>query len=119
MRGLPLWKLPQQTNRFARFRFADLPAGGADLDPLVETWFLAMCRQDGVRAALDAFKQSEHARNKVHAFWRSRQATWLKPGELWRQACDALRDTGIFPPEAFKSPDSQSEQPPVKRRRAR
>ena len=119
MRGLPLWKLPQQTNRFARFRFADLPAGGADLDPLVETWFLAMCRQDGVKAALDAFKQSEHARNKVHAFWCSRQATWWKPEELWRQTFDALRETHIFPREAFEPPDSQVEQPYKKRRRVR
>ena len=103
-------KLSQQTNRFARFRFADLSAGGADLDPLVEKSFFAMCRQDGVKAALDAFKHTEHAR-KVHAFWRSRQATWWQPEELWQQACDALRDTGMFPPEAFDPPNSQAEQP--------
>lgn len=118
LRGLPLWKLSQQTNRFARFRFADLSAGGVDLDPLVEKSFLAMCRQDGVKAALDAFKHTEHAR-KVHAFWRSRQATWWKPEELWRQACDALRETHMFPREAFESPDSHSEQPHKKRRHVR
>ena len=118
LRCLPLWKLSQQTNRFARFRFADLSAGGADLDPLVEKSFLAMCRQDGVKAALEAFKYSEHAR-KVHAFWRSRQAAWWKPEELWQQACDALRETRMFPPEAFESPDSQFEQPHKKRRRVR
>lgn len=118
MRGLPLWKLPQQTNRFARFHFADLSASGADLDPLTEKSFLAMCRQDGVKAALDAFKHTEYAR-KVHAFWRSRQAAWWKPEELWPQACDALRETGMFPPEAFESPDSHSEQPQKKRRRLR
>ena len=45
MRGLPLWKLSQQTNRFARFHFADLSARGAELDPLTEKSFLAMCRR--------------------------------------------------------------------------
>ena len=70
MRGLPLWKLSQQTNRFARFHFADLSASGTELDPLTEKSFLAMCRQDGVKAALGAFKHTEHAR-KVHAFWRT------------------------------------------------
>lgn len=109
MRGLPLWKLSQQTNRFARFHFADLSASGADLEPLIEKSFLAMCRQDGAKAALEAFKHTEHAR-KVHAFWRSHQAAWWKPDELWQQACDALRDTGMFPPEAFESPDSHAEQ---------
>ena len=118
MRGLPLWKLSQQTNRFARFHFADLSACGADLDPLTEKSFLAMCRQDGVKAALGAFEHTEHAR-KVHAFWRSRQATWWQPEELWQQACDALRETRMFPPEAFESPDCQAEQPLQKRRRFR
>ena len=118
MRGLPLWKLSQQTNRFARFHFADLSTSGADLDPLIEKSFLAMCRQDGAKAALDAFKHTEHAR-KVHAYWRSRQAAWWKPEELGQQACDALRDTRMFPPEAFEPPDSQVEQPHKKRRRVR
>lgn len=118
MRGLPLWKLPLQTNRFARFRFADLSAGGFILDPLTEKAFLAMCRQDGVKAALEAFKHTKHAR-KVHAYWRSRQAAWWKPEELWQQACHALRETRMFPPEAFESPNSQAEQQPVSRRRSR
>ncbi|MBV7457495.1 hypothetical protein KW843_23685 [Acidovorax sp. sif1233] len=118
MRGLPLWKLSQQTNRFARFHFADLSAGGTELDPLTEKSFLALCRQDGVKAALEAFKHTEHAR-KVHALWRSRQAAWWQPEELWQQACDALRDTGMFPPEAFDPPNSQAEQPQQKRRRLR
>ena len=118
MRGLPLWKLSQQTNRFARFHFADLSARGAELEPLTEKSFLAMCRQDGVKAALGAFKHTEHAR-KVHAFWRSHQAAWWKAEELWQQACDALRETHMFPREAFEPPDSQVEQPYKKRRRAR
>ena len=77
-----------------------------------------MCRQDGVKAALEAFKHTKHAR-KVHAYWRSRQAAWWKPEELWQQACHALRETRMFPPEAFESPNSQAEQQPVSRRRSR
>lgn len=45
------------------------------------------------------------------ALWRRRQAVWWQPEELWQQACDALRDTGMFPPEAFDQPNSQAEQP--------
>lgn len=63
MLGLPLWKLPQQTNRFERFRFADLSGAGSELPPHIEKAFLAMCRQDGVKAALAAFKHTEYARS--------------------------------------------------------
>lgn len=101
LRNLPLWKLPEQTNRFARFHFADLSASGGALDPLTEKAFLAMCRQDGVKAALNAFKHTKHAR-KVHAFWHSRQAAWWQPESLWQQGSDALRETELFPPEAFE-----------------
>jgi hypothetical protein len=100
LRGLPLYKLDSLPNRFARFKFADLAGAGSMLSPLTERAFLAMCRQDGVKAALEAFKHSKQAR-KVHAFWRSRQATWWNPEPLWQQACDALRDTGLFPDTAF------------------
>ena len=68
--------------------------------------------------ALGAFKHTEHAR-KVHAFWRSHQAAWWKAEELWQQACDALRETHMFPPEAFEPPDSQVKQTHKKRRRVR
>lgn len=101
MRGLPLYKLPQQTNRFARFRIADLGGSAIGLDPLTEKAFLAMCRQDGVKSALDAFKHTTHAR-KVNAFWRSRQSKWWQPDSLWQQACDAVRESGLFPSEAFE-----------------
>lgn len=73
LRGLPLYKLDSLPNRFARFRFADLADAGTQLSPLTERAFLSMCRQDGVKAALEAFKHTKQAR-KVHAFWRSRQA---------------------------------------------
>lgn len=104
LRGLLLAELESLPNRFARFRFADLAGGGSMLSPLTERAFLAMCRQDGVKAALEAFKHTKQAR-KVHAFWRSRQATWWTPEPLWQQACDALRDTGLFPDAAFDCVD--------------
>ena len=101
MLGLPLWKLPQQTNRFERFRFADLSAAGTELPPLIEKAFLAMCRQDGVKAALATFKRTDYARS-VPKYWRSRQATWWQPEQLWAQACVALRESRIFPATAFE-----------------
>ncbi|MEQ6475573.1 hypothetical protein [Comamonas sp. wu1-DMT] len=103
MLSLPLWKLPQQTNRFERFRFADLSVDGSELPPLIEKAFLAMCRQDGVKAALAAFKHTEYARS-VPKFWRSHQATWWQPEQLWEQACAALRESRIFPDSAFEPP---------------
>lgn len=104
LRGLPLSSLYSLPNRFARFKFADLAGAGSMLSPLTERAFLAMCRQDGVKAALEAFKHTKQAR-KVHAFWRSRQATWWTPEPLWQQACDALREVGLFPDAAFDAGD--------------
>ena len=107
MLGLPLWKLPQQTNRFERFRFADLSGDGSELPPLIEKAFLAMCRQDGVKAALAAFKRTEYARS-IPKYWRSRQATWWQPESMWEQACDALRESKIFPDAAFGQPHKRT-----------
>jgi hypothetical protein len=78
LRGLPLYKLNSLPNRFALFKFADLNAAGAALPRLTERAFLAMRRQDGLKAALDAFKHTKQAR-KVNAYWRSHQASWWKP----------------------------------------
>lgn len=100
----PKPKLDSLPNRFARFKFADLAGAGNMLSPLTERAFLAMCRQDGVKAALEAFKHTKQAR-KVHAFWRSRQATWWTPEPLWQQACEALREVGLFPNAAFDCVD--------------
>lgn len=101
LRGLPLWKLDTLPNRFARFSFADLNASGVALPRLTERAFFAMCRQDGVKAALDAFKHTTQAR-KINAYWRSHQAEWWKPEPLWQQACDAVCEIGLFPDEAFE-----------------
>lgn len=103
MLNLPLWKLPQQTNFFERFHFADLSEAGSELPPLIEKAFLAMCRQDGVKAALATFKRTDYARS-VPKFWRSHQATWWQPEQLWEQACAALRESRIFPDSAFEPP---------------
>ncbi len=104
LRGMPLHKLDSLPNRFARFRFADLAGAGTQLSPLTERAFLAMCRQDGVKAALEAFKHTKQAR-KVHAFWRSHQANWWKPEPLWQQACDAVQEIGLFPLAALEAWD--------------
>lgn len=104
VRGMTLYKLDSLPNRFARFRFADLAGAGTQLSPLTERAFLAMCRQDGVKAALEAFKHTKQAR-KVHAFWRSHQANWWKPEPLWQQACDAVQEIGLFPLAAFEAWD--------------
>ena len=104
LRGLPLWKLDSLPNRFERFRFTDLDASGATLSVLTERAFLAMHRQDGEKAALDAFKHTKQARN-VRAFWRSHKAAWWKPEPLWLQACAALRAIDLFPDEAFEPQD--------------
>lgn len=103
MLGLPVWKLPQQTNRFERFRFADLSAAGTELPPHIEKAFLALCRQDGVKAALAAFKHTDYVRS-VPKYWRSRLATWWQPERMWEQACTALRESKIFPATAFEPP---------------
>jgi hypothetical protein len=101
MRGLPLSKLSSLPNRFARFGFTDMTATGTELPELIKLAVHAMCRQDGVKAALAAFKHTEHVR-AVHAYLRSRQAEWWKPQALWQQACDAVREIGLFPEEAFE-----------------
>ena len=101
LRGLPLYKLNSLPNRFARFKFADLNATGAALPRLTERAFFAICRQDGLKAALDAFKHTKQAR-KVNAFWRSHQASWWKPEPMWQQACDAVQEIGLFPDSAFE-----------------
>jgi len=75
MRGRQLSELSSLPNRFARFKFAALNGAGTGLPPLIKTMFLAMCRQDGVKAALAAFKHDKHAR-QINAYWRSHQAPW-------------------------------------------
>lgn len=100
MRGTPLHKIASQPNRFERFSFVDLAAAGPELEQFTKLAFHALCRQDGAKAALAAFKHHKDAR-AVHAYWRKRQASWWQPEPMWQQACKALRDIGLFPDEAF------------------
>jgi hypothetical protein len=102
MRGLHLYELNALPNRFARFSFADLSASGETLPKFVELAFHALCHESGVKAALTAFKHTEHAR-AVNKYWRTRQADWWQPELLWQQACEAVRQIGLFPDEAFVS----------------
>ena len=103
LRGLPLHEIRNLPNRFERFKFCDLDAEGTDLPPFIRESFLALCRQNGVKAALLNFSHTEWVR-KVNAFYRSRQATWWQPDGLWAEACDSLRDLGLFPDQAFVEP---------------
>lgn len=103
LHGIHPSKLKDLPNRFMWFKFADLRQSGTTLPPLIEKAFLAMCRQDGVKAAIADFKHTEYAR-AVNAYWRSRRADWWQPDHIWDQAYKELKASGIFPPEAFKEP---------------
>lgn len=103
MRGLPLYKAKTLTNRFGRFAFTDLDVKGSVLPPVLQQAFISMCRDIGAGAALKQFKGSKQAR-KINAFWRSRQATWWKPNDMWDQVEGLLRATELFPKEAFDEP---------------
>lgn len=104
LRGLPLAKLASLRNRFVRFRFAELQKDGAKLPPFLEKAFVALCRENGVPAALEACKGSEHAR-PIRAYWRTHQAEWWQPDDLWQQACEAVKTLSLFPKEAFERND--------------
>lgn len=103
LNGLALHDIDKLTNRFARFAFVDLDAGSAPFSPKLEVVFMSLCRDRGVKAALEHFKGTADVR-KVNAFWRSHRASWWKPGPMMEQACSALRSSGIFPVDAFKPP---------------
>lgn len=106
MNNMPPHKLEMQPNRFKRFALAYLPDSRGALPAWMETAFLSLCRDKGVKAALETFKGSEHA-SKVNAFWKSRQCAWWKPEPMWRQACGALRQLGVFPAAAFEAEASR------------
>lgn len=103
MRASRLYELSDLTNRFERFKFCDLASGGTELPSYIEESFLALCRQNGVKAALETFKKTHWVR-KINAYYRSRNATWWQPENMWKHACDSLRGTGLFPDSAFIEP---------------
>lgn len=102
--GLRPFELEQVTNRFTRFELADLASdNGSELSEFDRTAFLAMCRHDGVRAAL-AMYERERPDVPVRQFWKSKRADWWNPESAWSDACNALRQSGIFPDCAFQQP---------------
>ncbi|WP_423392478.1 hypothetical protein [Burkholderia sp. LMG 21824] len=105
LRGYRPHELSTLPNRFARFRFADLTCNaGPNLSELDRTAFLSMCRHIGVKAALALYKR-ERPDIPVRAFWEAKRAGWWNPEALWINACDALRESGIFPECAFSKPE--------------
>lgn len=118
LRGISLSALAQQENRFARFTLADLDAAGKALPKKLEEAFMSLCRDRGVRAALEHYKGTPDVR-KVNAFWRSHRADWWKPERMMEQACAALRSSGIFPLEAFAPSSNERDAPPLKVPRSR
>lgn len=115
LRGLPLYKLGQLENRFARFKFADLNGEGSTLPKKLEDVFMSLCRDRGVKAALEHYKGTPDVR-EINAFWRSHKANWWKPDTMWAQACTVLRETGLFPAAAFHADNAHNnrrEAPPL------
>ncbi|MFM0072595.1 hypothetical protein PQQ86_15675 [Paraburkholderia sediminicola] len=115
LRGLLLHKLGELENRFARFTFADLNGQGSTLPKKLEDEFMSLCRDRGVKAALEHYKGTSDVR-EINAFWRSHKASWWKPDTMWAQACAELRKTGLFPAAAFHAnneSNSQREAPPL------
>lgn len=90
--------------RFERFSISEL-AGVDALDPFVRTPFLAMVRQDGLRAAIAHYKgKPEH---KIMKAIVERPASWWVPQGLWVRSIKTLKASGIFPKEAFKRPEDR------------
>lgn len=105
LHGCTPYELSTLPNRFERFRFADLTRdAGPDLSELDRAAFLSMCRHIGVKASLALYKR-ERPDVSVRKFWEAKRAGWWKPEALWINACDALRESGIFPECAFSKPE--------------
>jgi len=107
LRNMPLHQLESQENRFKRFKFAYLGDSDGTLPAWIEASFLSLCRDKGVKAALATLKNTEHGR-AINAFWKSRRCSWWQPESMWAEACAALRETGLFPTQAF-APDYASD----------
>lgn len=101
-------ELCNMPNRFSRFKITDLSIEGAQLPELIEDSFLALCRQNGVKDAFEKFKTSRWSR-KIHTYYRTRQASWWNPETMWTEACEVLKQSGIFPAEAFSVSDLREE----------
>lgn len=100
LRGKRLVELQHLPNRFKRFQFADLAGAGPTLPDWLCNSFHALCWQNGVKHALEEYRDSPHW-TEINAYWKARQATWWKPEDMWVQACEELRTCGLFPESAF------------------
>ena len=121
LHGRPLRDLGLLRNDFTRFQFMSLASGRDDPHKpmsLALRAFIAMVYQFGLKPALAAFKHTKSAR-AVHRLWRERQRRWWKPENLWSHVPDAVRATGLFPPRAFGSVESDAEGLPAHDPRAR
>ncbi|TDQ93240.1 hypothetical protein [Paraburkholderia silvatlantica] len=118
LNGLVLHDLDKLTNRFARFTIADLNADGSELPEKLKAVFISLCRDRGVKAALDHFKGTPDVR-KVNKFWRSHRASWWNPEPMMEQALNVLRNCGIFAPEAFNPTSEGPDVPPLRTTRSR
>lgn len=108
LRSVPPSALSKLANRFARFQFIDLNIGESELPPHIEKAFLALWRQNGSKDAFDYAKSTDYYR-QIRKYWRSRTASWWKPETMWSDACEALKESGIFPADAFSPPDLEDE----------
>ena len=104
LQNLPFGRIDGLENRFKRFQIADLQnlVKAAELSVGLKAVFLTFCRQKGVKAGLRDLPPN--LRKKVNAYWKVRQAPWWNPDPMWAQACKVLRDSGLFPLEAFDLP---------------
>lgn len=108
LRGCRPHELSSLPNRFAWFQFADLTQRGEIvLSNFQRRTFLALCRHEGVKAAL-ALYEEECPEVPVRQFWESKLAEWWTPEEIWGNACNALRVAGIFPECAFLPPEVEN-----------
>lgn len=92
-----LWKEP---NRFCRFSF-QLMDGAPELPARSRLAFQSVCRDVGVKTALEIFKGSPWE-TALEDFVNERP-TWWVPDGLWHEALLSLHKTGIFPSPAFEA----------------
>jgi hypothetical protein len=107
MRGLLVHKVAGMNNRFGRFRFTDLDRTPA-LPKQIERACISIYRDQGEKAVLETFAGSKYL-PLIRRWLREGSATWWQPELLWEQAVTALRESRIFPPEAFLPPEQRRE----------
>ena len=108
LRSVPPSALSELANRFARFQIIDLSIGESEVPPHIKKGFLAVWRQNGSKDAFDFARDTDHYR-QIRKYCRSTAAPWWKPETMWLEACEALKESRIFPPEAFSLPDLREE----------